>query len=65
MVTVTAPPTSFGRKFLRWSINGNLLPIGVRTIELVAGDDATLKAFYQRPTRAIPDRPTEDDGDLE
>ena len=64
-VTLTAPIVVDGRRFLRWSADGVLLPLGQRTIEFVAEAESTLKAFYQRPRRLIPDRPTEGDGDLE
>ena len=65
VMTVTAPPTSNGRRFLRWSAGGIILEFGVRTIDIVVAEDVTLKAIYERPRFLDPDHPTEDDGDLE
>ena len=67
IVSVTAPLISNGRRFIRWSVNGILQPLGLRTIEYVASgkESATIKAFYKRPSHPIPDPPTEDDGPLE
>ncbi len=65
VVTVTAPKRSNGRRFLRWSVNGIMLEFGLRTLEMVVPQDVTLRAIYERPTSVEPDRPTEDDGDLE
>ncbi len=65
LVTVTAPPTSEGRRFVRWMVNGVLQEIGVRTIEVAVAEDTTLQALYlvQRPLR--PHRPTESDEPLD
>ena len=62
LLTVTAPPTSEGRRFLRWRVNGVLQKVGVRAIVVTVAEDTTLQALYlvQRPLR--PDRPTESDG---
>ncbi len=64
-ITLTAPSTSDGRRFLRWSVNGEMQGFGIRTIEVTISEDLTLKAFYQRPSRVTPDRPTEGSGDME
>ena len=65
-VSVTAPLLSNGRKFVRWSMDGTLLPFGLRTIEIVAAEqEVRLRAIYQSPRHVIPDHPIEDDGDLE
>ena len=63
IVTVTAPTTSQGRRFLRWSVDSVLQPVGVRTMEITMGENATLKALYQRPNRVSPSRPTAPAGD--
>lgn len=65
MMSVTAPPTSAGRLFVRWRVDGVLQELGVRFLELVITEDTTLHAIYQRQTRLDPERPEEDDGDLE
>ena len=65
MVTVTAPLTSNGRRFLRWGVNGVMQEYGVRTLELTVSTDTTLRAYDQRPARMIPDLPAEDSGDME
>ena len=65
MMTVTAPKMSQGRRFLRWSVNGEMQAVGIRTIDVTISEDLTLKAFYQRPSRVTPDRPTEGSGDME
>ncbi len=64
-VTLTAPSTSQGRRFLRWSVNGEMQAFGIRAIEVTISADTTLKAFYQRPGRVVPELPTEDSGDME
>ncbi len=65
VLTVTAPTTSAGRKFVRWVVDGVLQEIGVRTIEVAVAEDATLQALYQRQRRLRPDRPTESDEPLD
>ncbi|MCH8881510.1 MAG: hypothetical protein IID34_16720, partial [Planctomycetes bacterium] len=65
IVTVTAPTNSQGRRFLRWSLDGVLQPIGVRTMDVTVGENTTLKAYYQRASRLRPHRPTEGSGDME
>jgi hypothetical protein len=65
LVTVTAPPTSAGRPFLRWQVNGVMQPIGLRTVEIEVTSDIDLDAVYRRPSRVDPEPPTEDDGPLE
>ena len=65
VVTVTAPTTSQGRRFLRWSVDSVLQPIGVRSMEVTVGENTTLKAYYQRASRLRPHRPTEGSGDME
>ncbi|MCH8913279.1 MAG: hypothetical protein IIA33_06880 [Planctomycetes bacterium] len=65
IVTVTAPTTSQGRRFLRWSVDSVLQPIGVRTMEVTVGENTTLKAYYQRASRLRPHRPSEGSGDME
>jgi hypothetical protein len=64
-LTLTAPSTSKGRRFLRWNVDGQMQGFGVRTIEVLISADTTLKAFYQRPSRVVPELPTEGDGDME
>jgi len=64
-ITLMAPITSEGRRFLRWSVNGELQGFGIRTIEVSISADTTLKAFYQRRGRVVPDHPSEGSGDLE
>ncbi|MCH8880010.1 MAG: hypothetical protein IID34_09020 [Planctomycetes bacterium] len=64
-VTVTAPLLSEGRRFLRWSVDGVLRPVGLRSVEVTVGQSESLKLFYQRRARALPDRPTESQGDME
>ncbi len=65
VVTVTAPATSQGRRFLRWSVDNVLQPFGVRTMEVTVGENTTLKAYYQRASRVRPDRPSAPSGDQE
>ncbi|MCH8053383.1 MAG: hypothetical protein IH895_04930, partial [Planctomycetes bacterium] len=65
IVTVTAPTTSQGRRFLRWSVDSVLQPIGVRSMEVTVGENTTLKAYYQRASRLRPHRPSEGSGDME
>ena len=36
-----------------------------REVEVVVTEDTTLNAYYRHQGRVVPDRPTEDDGDLE
>ena len=55
---------SRGRKFLRWSIDGVLFPFGLRTIEFIAQEYSEIEAIYKR-LDLVPERPAEDDGDLE
>ena len=38
---------------------------GIRTIEVTISADTTLKAFYLRPGRVIPELPTEGSGDMD
>ncbi len=66
LVTVTAPPSSAGRRFLRWKVDGVLQAIGLRTLEVEVTSDVNLEAIYRRPSRIEPDDPpTESDGDME
>ena len=65
LVTVTAPPSSAGRPFLRWKVDGVLQTIGLRTIEVQITSDVNLEAIYRRSGRIEPDHPTEDDGPME
>ena len=65
LLTVTAPLTSEGRRFVRWRVNGVLQEIGVRTIEVTVAEDTTLQALYHRQRRLRPDRPTESDAPLD
>ncbi len=60
-VTVTAPLTSRGRRFLRWSINGDVQQFGVRTLEIIVDEELTLWARYGQLRRIRPDHPTESD----
>ncbi len=48
-ITLKAPITSEGRRFLRWSVDGVMQGFGIRTIEVTIDEDTTLKAFYRRP----------------
>lgn len=64
-VTLTAPATSEGRKFVRWSVDGVLQPVGRRTLQMTAGADANLKAIYAHGARLDVDRPTADEGSEE
>ena len=64
-VTLTAPPQSAGRRFVRWLVDGVPQPMGMRTIEVTVNEDTTLKAAYARPARATPVHPTESDDPLE
>ncbi len=65
LLTVTAPPISEGRRFLRWMVDGVLQEIGARTIEVAVAEDTTLQALYHRQRRLRPDRPTESDEPLD
>ncbi len=65
VLTLSAPARSDGRRFVRWSVNGVMQDFGVRTVEVLVEEDISLRAIYQRQGRVNPDRPTEDDGDLE
>ncbi|MCZ6653671.1 MAG: hypothetical protein O7D91_11675, partial [Planctomycetota bacterium] len=65
LLTVTAPPTSEGRRFVRWMVDDVLQDIGVRTIEVAVAEDTTLQALYHRQRRLRPDRPTEPDAPLD
>ncbi|MCZ6653456.1 MAG: hypothetical protein O7D91_10580, partial [Planctomycetota bacterium] len=65
LLTVTAPPTSEGRRFVRWMVEGVLQEIGVRTIEVAVTENTTLQAIYHRQRRLRPDRPTESDAPLD
>ena len=64
-LTLTAPSTSNGRRFLRWMVDGQMQGFGIRAIDVTISEDTTLKAFYQRPGRITPDRPSEGSGDME
>ena len=64
-VTLTAPVSSEGQKFMRWSVNGVMQPLGTRTVEVVVTEDTTLKAFYRHQGRLVPGRPTADDGSID
>jgi hypothetical protein len=65
VLTLTAPARSEGRRFVRWSVDGVLHDVGVRTLELVVAQDLSLRAIYERGRRLRPDRPTEDGGSEE
>ena len=65
MVTLTAPSLSEGRRFLRWSINGEMQEFGIRRIDVTITADTALKAFYQRQGRVVPKLPTEGSGDMD
>ena len=65
LLTVTAPPASEGRRFVRWRVDGVLQEIGVRTIEVAVAEDTTLQALYHHQRRLRPDRPTESDAPLD
>ena len=65
LVTVTAPPRSAGRPFLRWKVDGVLQTIGLRTIEVEITSDVNLEALYRRSSRIEPKPPTEGSGDME
>ncbi len=65
VLTLTAPARSDGRRFVRWSADGVLQEVGVRTLELVVDQDVNLRAIYERGRRLRPDRPTEDGGSVE
>ena len=65
LVTVTAPLRSAGRLFLRWSVDGVLREIGLRTLEAEIESDVNLEAIYRRSSRVEPEPPTEDEGDME
>ncbi len=65
LLTVTAPPTSEGRRFVRWMVDGVLQEIGVRSIEVAVTEDTTLQALYRGQRRLRPDRATESDAPLE
>ena len=55
-VTMTAPLSASGRRFLRWQVGGVLQPLGMRTIELTVTDETTARALYRRPSRIVPPR---------
>jgi len=59
LLTVTAPPSSEGRRFVRWRVDGVLQEIGVRAIEVTVTEESTLQALYHRQRRLQPDRPAE------
>ena len=65
LVTVTAPPSSAGRPFLRWKVDGVPQEIGLRTLEVEITSDVNLEAIYRRSSRIDPELPTEDGGDME
>ena len=65
VVTVTAPPISAGRPFVRWRVDGVLQEMGNRFLELTVTEDSALEAIYQHQRQLEPERPEEDDGDLE
>ncbi len=65
VLTVTAAPTSEGRRFVRWMVDGVLQEIGVRTIEVAVAKDTSLQALYRRQRRLRPDRPTESGAPLD
>jgi len=64
-VTVTAPTSSSGHRFVRWIVNGALQPIGQRTLEVEIASEVNLDAIYARSSRLEPDRPIEFDGDMD
>ena len=61
-VTLTAPLTSQGRSFLRWSVNGDLQRIGLRSIQVTVASDTVVRAFYDRPNRWLPADPARSSG---
>ena len=65
IVSVTAPLRSNGQKFVRWGVNGVLEDLGVRTLTLTVTEDITLKAYYKRQRRIVPDDPRDSGGDLD
>ena len=65
VITIAAPPSSAGRPFLRWKVDGVLQPFGLRTIEVEITSDVDIEAIYRRSRRVDPDSPTEGDGDME
>ena len=65
LLTVTAPPTSEGRRFVRWMVDGVLQEIGVRTIEVAVAEDTALQALYRGQRRLRPERPIESDEPLD
>ena len=65
VITITAPPSSAGRPFLRWKVDGVLQAIGLRTIKVEITSDVNLEALYRRSSRIDPEPPTEGDGDME
>ena len=64
-ITLSAPVTSEGRKFVRWSVNGVLQDMGTRTLTLTATEDMAVKAYYKRQGRLVPDSPRDNVGDLD
>lgn len=60
-LTLTAPARSDGRRFVRWSVNGVLQEIGVRTLEAVIEADMSLRAIYQHRRSPAPQGPKEHD----
>ena len=46
-------------------VDGQMQGFGIRAIEVTISADTTLKAYYQRPGRVTPDRPSEGSGDME
>ncbi len=65
VLTLTAPLHSADRRFVRWSVDGVLQEVGVRTLELVVDQDVNLRAVYEHDRRPRPDRPMEGDGSVE
>ena len=63
-ITLQAPSTSDGRRFLRWSVNGEMQGFGIRTVDVTISADTTLKVFYSRRGRVLPELPTEVSGDM-
>jgi hypothetical protein len=65
VLTLTAPLRSGSRRFVRWSVDGVLQDVGLRTLDLIVDQDISLRAIYERPRRPRPDRPRAGDGDLD
>jgi len=57
VVSVTASWTSNGLRFLRWTVDGALQPVGLRTTNLVVTDETTLEAIYDRAPAVDPQSP--------